>query len=162
MLAIVCILLAEHRTDIAVRLETQSFISILSALRAIMLLTYRDAYWHLCSFCSQNMELHGHAMWPNDNYVADQHQFPLTCACILFASYGTTWSSESGHCHQKFLWPNGNKFSELPLDVETIRTLHFRSGQFARECGNTLGTSSNHTLKQTHVSPLCTTDVTMI
>jgi len=169
MLAIVPILLAEHRSDIAVCRGTQPFISMHCTLRTIMFLTYRDAYWHLCSFCYQNMELHGHAIWgysffsrPNGNYVAGQYQFPLAFACILFARYGTTWSSEREHCHQKFSWPNSNKVSELPLDVETVCTLHFQSGQFSRECGNTLETSSNHTTKQMQVTLLCTTNVTMI
>ena len=44
MLTIVRILLAEHRTVITVRRETQPLISILCALRASMLLTYHDAY----------------------------------------------------------------------------------------------------------------------
>jgi hypothetical protein len=70
MLIIVWILLDEHRTDSTVRHVTQPSISIPCALSAIMLLTYRDAYWHLCSFWFQKMELHGHAvinpLTPND------------------------------------------------------------------------------------------------
>lgn len=132
------ILLAKHRTDTTVRRETQQPISILCALRSNIA---SDLPRCILTFVLILVSEHGTTWscdmwllfsWPNGNNVA-----PLTFACILFSRYGTTWSCACGRCHQTFSWHNSIRVSELPLDVETIHPLNFRSGQFAWESGNT-------------------------